>query len=651
MRLESGGEPPLIRTPGELCATVAAHPSLRACAVGAQDEARVGLRLGEAELILLWPSVWRDASALEPERARAAARGSALVLVGADADFAGLLPTLRERGVLQAVVLPACADRLAVELQSAFENLDLRRRGAERKQTLDRYKYELQELLDTSRALASERDVRKLLAAILLNARQITGADAGSVYVVEGQAEDVRDRVLHFMLSQNDSVQIDLTEATLPIDGKSIVGAAVILRESINLPDLYALEFGTNPYGFQHDRSFDEKIGYQTRSMLTVPMRSARDEVIGVIQLINKKRDPKRKLAKDGDFESNVVPFDQGSAELAGALAAQAGVSLENALLYEEVRSLFEGFVHASVIAIESRDPTTSGHSQRVATLTVELARVVDRIDQGPLAPLKFGFDALKKIEYAGLLHDFGKVGVREKVLVKAKKLYDSDRQLILSRFDYIKKALEADHLRALSEAARASWPEREADLKARLHEIDRFVELILRANEPTVLPEGGFDALKELAARTYCTPGGEERPFLEPDELVTLSIPRGSLTDVERIEIESHVTHTYNFLRKIPWGRLYGDIPMIAGSHHEKLDGSGYPRHLPARAIPVEAKMMTISDIFDALTASDRPYKKAMAADKALAIIESEVKAGKCDPELFRVFVEAQVFKRVLSG
>jgi len=315
------------------------------------------------------------------------------------------------------------------------------------------------------------------------------------------------------------------------------------------------------------------------------------------------------------------------------------------------VRSLFEGFVHASVIAIESRDPTTSGHSQRVATLTVELARVVDRIDQGPLAPLKFGFDALKKIEYAGLLHDFGKVGVREKVLVKAKKLYDSDRQLILSRFDYIKKALEADHLRALSEAARASWPEREADLKARLHEIDRFVELILRANEPTVLPEGGFDALKELAARTYCTPGGEERPFLEPDELVALSIPRGSLTDVERIEIESHVTHTYNFLRKIPWGRLYGDIPMIAGSHHEKLDGSGYPRHLPARTIPVEAKMMTISDIFDALTASDRPYKKAMAADKALAIIESEVKAGKCDPELFRVFVEAQVFKRVLSG
>jgi HD-GYP domain-containing protein (c-di-GMP phosphodiesterase class II) len=382
--------------------------------------------------------------------------------------------------------------------------------------------------------------------------------------------------------------------------------------------------------------------------MLTVPMTDACDDVIGVIQLINKKRDPKQVLKAPGDFERDVEPFDAKSVRLARALAAQAGVSLENALLNEEVRELFEGFVHASVIAIESRDPTTSGHSQRVATLTVGLAQAIDRVETGPFAELRFSADNLKQIEYAGLLHDFGKVGVRESVLVKAKKLYEPEQKLIAARFDYIRKALEAESLRKKCGADRSAWAAIDEELQMKLSEVDRFLGTVLSSNEPTVLPKGGFEALAEIAAQRYVAWEGQEQPYLSKDEVAALSIPKGTLTDVERVEIERHVTHTYNFLRKIPWGKQFKEIPLIAGSHHETLDGRGYPRHLIAGDIPVEAKMMSISDIFDALTASDRPYKKALPKEKALAIIESEVKSGRLDAGLFAVFVEAKVFERV---
>jgi HD-GYP domain-containing protein (c-di-GMP phosphodiesterase class II) len=648
---EPGADPTAaIATVRELCAAVAGAAPLREFAVAAQLDHEVELSRGDARVAMVWPAVWRDPSQVERHLQAVVEGKAALVLCGSEAELAGVVPTLRGRAAFAAVALPVSAGRLALELGNACEMLSLRRRVAEGAQTAERYRYEVDKLLRTARALASERDVRKLLAAILHSARRLTGADAGSVYVLEGEAERADQRLLHFMLSQNDSQRIDFSERTLPIDGTSIVGAAVLTRKPINLADLYAPEFAANPYGFHHDRSFDEKTGYQTRSMLTVPMLDAHDEVIGVIQLINRKREPSRRLERSEDFLENVVAFDAKAEELALALASQAGVSLENALLYKEVRDLFEGFVHASVIAIESRDPTTSGHSQRVATLTVELARVVDRVEAGPLAQLHFGPDDLKEIEYAGLLHDFGKVGVREKVLVKAKKLYDHERDLIQARFDYIRKALEAEQFERKIAAGREAWPAIDGELAARRAELDRYLELVVRANEPTVLPEGGFEALKDIAARSYRTPGGEERPYLSPDEVAALSIPRGTLTDVERMEIESHVTHTYNFLRKIPWGRQFQDVPMIAGSHHETLDGRGYPRHLSAPAIPVEARMMSIADIFDALTASDRPYKKAIPADKALSIIESEVGRGRLDAELFRVFVEAKIFQIVLA-
>jgi HD-GYP domain-containing protein (c-di-GMP phosphodiesterase class II) len=536
--------------------------------------------------------------------------------------------------------------------------------GEELQRLADRFRYEVAELLAASRALSSERDIKKLLALILEKTRQVTGADAGSVYVLEEDPtatigpRRAPEKRLHFMLSQNDSLKIDFQEFTLGVDEKSIVGKAVLTAKPINIPDLYKLGDPThNPWGVQHNRSFDEKTGYRARSMLTVPMLSAENVVIGVIQLINKKRDPARPLAGPKDFDAEVVPFDERAEEFAFALASQAGLSLENAMLYEEIKDLFEGFVEASVQAIESRDPTTSGHSRRVATLSVALAERVDAVGDGPLRDVRFSPTTLKQLEYAGVLHDFGKVGVREKVLVKAKKLYEEDRQAIRLRFAYIRKTIENDHaerkLRMATELGREELPARfaevDADLAKKLAELDSAWAFVNKANEPTVLEEGGLERLVEIGQLVYMGPEGEPRPYIEREEVAALQVRRGSLTDVERVEIESHVVHTYNFLKKIPWGKRFADVPRIAGAHHEYLNGGGYPRHLPAADIPVESRIMTIADIFDALTASDRPYKKAVPIDRALGIIESEVKAGKCDADLFRVFVEGEVYKRVL--
>ncbi|HEY5920742.1 MAG TPA: HD domain-containing phosphohydrolase, partial [Kofleriaceae bacterium] len=303
--------------------------------------------------------------------------------------------------------------------------------------------------------------------------------------------------------------------------------------------------------------------------------------------------------------------------------------------------------------ALESRDPTTSGHSERVADLTVGLARAVNRAESGHYREVRFSRDDLTQIQYAALLHDFGKVGVREHILVKAKKLYEHEREMILQRFQLIKRGFKIEGLekkvRYLVEASReqvaAELEAVDKDIIAKVTELDNIIKFILQANEPTVLEQGGFEKLAELSGLNYRDELGQNLPFLTHDEAQCLQIRRGSLTDAERIEINSHVIHTYNFLVRIPWSRTLRDVPDIAGAHHEKLDGTGYPNKLKGEQIPVPARMMAISDIYDALTASDRPYKKAMPVEKALDILAQDVKRGQLDSELFEVFVGARVF------
>jgi len=390
--------------------------------------------------------------------------------------------------------------------------------------------------------------------------------------------------------------------------------------------------------------------------MLVAPLISQRDEVIGVIQLINKKRHPDRKVRSKEDVDQEVIPFDVRSEELLGMVAAQAAASLENALLYDEIRRLFEGFVKASVEAIESRDPTTSGHSRRVADLTVGLAKVVDAETHGPYRDAAFTREDLRELEYASLLHDFGKIGVREKVLVKANKLYDEELALIRARFDYVARSVEADVLtrkvRALERgASNSDLDALDRELEQRRGELEAWFHAILVANEPTVLAAGDFAKIEALAKETYSDLRGEVKRLVAEEEVVSLSVKRGSLTPAEYDEIRSHVVHTFRFLSQIPWGKQFSRVPVIAGAHHERLNGTGYPHKLRAEEIPVQSKLMSIADIYDALTANDRPYKKAVPIERALDILQYGVRDGHLDPELMRIFIEARVWESCEGG
>jgi response regulator RpfG family c-di-GMP phosphodiesterase len=307
------------------------------------------------------------------------------------------------------------------------------------------------------------------------------------------------------------------------------------------------------------------------------------------------------------------------------------------------------------VQAIESRDPTTSGHSGRVATLTCGLAEVVDRADPGRYAGVAFTDDQMKEIRYAAVLHDFGKVGVREPILVKAQKLFPGDLALLKARFEFMKRTWEVQALRRKVDLllsgeradAMALLADVDKDLSRRLEDTDGILEFLLQCNQPTVLQKDGFERLHEIAVMRYEGFDGDH-PYLTPQEVLTLSIPRGSLTAEERLEIESHVTHTYRFLSTIPWTKALKNVPLIAYGHHEKLDGTGYPRQAPGDTIPVQARMMTICDIYDALTASDRPYKSAVPHHTALEILEAEVKQGKVERDLFDLFVDGKAYRRV---
>jgi HD-GYP domain-containing protein (c-di-GMP phosphodiesterase class II) len=534
-------------------------------------------------------------------------------------------------------------------LDAAFQNIELSQRERAAREALKIAEREREELNQIGMALSTQRDISSLLSLILAKAREITGADAGSLYLVEEEAGGRRH--LRFMLTQNDSFDFPFQEFVMPLAEDSMAGYTALRGEVLNFADAYKIPIG-RPYRF-NDR-YDRESGYRTRSLLTLPMKNAKGEVLGVLQLINSKRKPEARLENTEDVSKHVQPFRERAVHLALSLASQAAVAYENRKLYHEIETLFEGFVSAAVTAIEQRDPTTSGHSLRVASYTQELAEVVDAASSGPYAAAHFDREQMKEIRYAALLHDFGKVGVREEVLVKAKKLYPLQLDVVRQRFDYIRKEVESSTVRrklqvylerdrgdALAEIARLS-----EDFDQRLKRIEDYARFILQANEPTLLEKTASQKLREIGAQSFSDPKGMERPYLNPDELRLLSIPKGTLDASERLEIESHVVHTFNFLKQIPWTKGLREIPVIARAHHEKLNGTGYPYKLHGDEIPLPAKMMTICDIFDALTASDRPYKRAVPVDRALAILEDCVRANEIDSGLFRLFREARVYE-----
>jgi HD-GYP domain-containing protein (c-di-GMP phosphodiesterase class II) len=544
---------------------------------------------------------------------------------------------------------------------------------------------EIQELNKIGAALSAEHRLDSLLELILTKSRHITNADAGSLYLVETIAsethsepaalsampvntngagglpasqlsnQDAREpaqKRLRFSLAQNDSIDLPFRETTMEIDHKSIAGYVASTGQIVNIDDAYHL---TPEVPYSINRKFDEDSGYRTKSILAVPLRDQKDHIVGVLQLINAKRDGRVKLDSPSSVKEQVVAFGGRQQDIVASLGSQAAVAVENSRLYENIQRLFEGFVRASVSAIEARDPTTSGHSFRVANLTVGLAEAVQRVETGPYANLRFTREEMREIRYASLLHDFGKVGVREEVLIKAKKLYPAQLEVVKERFAFVKRSIEAEKLQQrldyVLEKGREEYLSKlgtfDDDLREQIAEVDRFFELVLKADEPSVVPETGFEKLTDIAAHYYRTFEGADQPLLTPDEVRLLSIRQGSLDENERLQIESHVVHTFNFLQQIPWTSEIRHIPQIARGHHEKLNGTGYPYKLSAPEIPVQTRMMTIADIFDALSAADRPYKRSVSLERALEILGFAVKDGELDASLFEVFLEAKIYER----
>lgn len=485
----------------------------------------------------------------------------------------------------------------------------------------------LKKLQEVSRVLNSSLNQAEIRKRAIEAITFIMEAEAGSLLLLDEAAQE-----LYFEVALGEKGE-GVREIRLKV-GQGIAGYVAQTGEPVIINDCQ-----NDP---RFSRQADKKSGFVTRNMVCVPVK-ARDKLLGVLQAINKKSGG---LFGEEDLQDFV------------SLGHQVGIAIENANLYEEINRLLEGFISASVLAIESRDPTTSGHSNRVATLTCGMAELVDRVDHGPYADVRFDYDQMKELRYAAVLHDFGKVGVREHVLVKAEKLKPEDLALLKDRFDFIKRTLEAQALRRKVEilmsgdraATAALLAEVDETLARQVAETEGLLEFLLVCNRPALLPQGGFERLHDIATMKYDF-FGEPRFYLNPEEAITLSIPKGSLTKEERLEIESHVTHTYRFLSTIPWTKSLKNIPIIAYGHHEKLDGSGYPRQVPGETIPVQTRMMTICDIYDALTAADRPYKAAVPTTKALAILDEEVKHGKVDAHLLEIFIDGKVYHRVRSS
>jgi len=504
----------------------------------------------------------------------------------------------------------------------------------------------LKRILEVGRALASEKDLDTLFDLILSHARSLTNSDGASIYTRDD------DGKIFLRYWQNASIGHAAAPQKIPVGDDSAAGCVARNGETLDIPDAYAIP-ENSPYKF--NPASDQKICYHTQSILTVPMKNKADEVVGVLQLINRKKDPQARLKTEKDCHRCVMPFDESDRQVAEALAGQAGVALENSILYADIEKLFEGFIRASVHAIESRDPTTAGHSFRVAEFTERLARAVDHTDLHNLKEISFTKDELREIRYASLLHDFGKVGVKEDVLVKAKKLYpyqmeEVQQRIKLARVSVQRKAFAQmvalhDNQKLSSKDRTSKRQQLELWLANQLTSLDQYLQIVVTANEPAVSHAEVSSDLEKVINFRFPNENDEPVALLNEFEFADLSLAKGSLNSDERKEIESHVSHTFDFLSLIPWTKNLANLPGIAYGHHEKLDGSGYPRGLAASEISIGARMMTISDIYDALTAMDRPYKKALPVERALDILGYEAKEGKIDTGLLDIFIQSRAF------
>ncbi len=487
----------------------------------------------------------------------------------------------------------------------------------------------LQKLQEIGTQLSAEQDLTKLLDLILRESRHLTNADAGTVFVRQDDVETVENATgkdsihkitphLVIKVAQNDSIKFESKEIKLPFDRKTVSGHVAASGETLNLADVYQLPANA-PYAYS--KGFDQKSGYRCKSMLVIPMKNREGDIIGVIQLINKKKNPLASLSTTEAVERGTVPFDAFDEEFVESLASQAGICIEKAKLYDDIEKMFEGLVNSFTIALERRNRTTYGHCMRVARYGVAIAEAINAAPPELFGGFKFTPVQIKELRYAALLHDIGKIAVPEAILDKQNKLLDSEITAIQYRLAYAKTQGKP--------AAK----------------VDKWIEAIKRINIPRGISPEDKALLAEVAAEKFVDIDGAEKALLTPREMENLGIERGNLTGGERKMIEQHIVDTWEILKRIPWPKDFRAVANIAACHHEKINGSGYPWKLKGDEVPLGGQILAIVDIFEALTAKDRPYKPAIPVDKAIAIVQDEVNKGALNAKLWQLFLDNKLY------
>jgi HD-GYP domain-containing protein (c-di-GMP phosphodiesterase class II) len=497
-------------------------------------------------------------------------------------------------------------------------------------------------------ALSQERDIDKLLETILVAAKNLTRADGGTLYrLVEGK--------LQFEIVRTDSLSIAMggTSGTpvpfypIPLhgaDGKPnytmIAAYAALTHKTVNVADAYTEE----GFDFSGTRNFDKRTGYRSTSFLTVPMKNHEGDIIGVLQLLN-ATDP---------ASSRVIAFAEEDQRLAESLASQAAIALTNRLLIQQMEVLFESLIELINTAIDDKSAYTGGHCKRVPTLTMMLAEAASDTASGPLADFRMNDRDRYELKIAGLLHDCGKITTPVHVVDKATKLQTIfDRiELVATRFEALKREAEVEMLRAkltaLTHHDEASARRAEEACAARLAQYDDDREFLRRTNigSERMRPEDQA-RVSQIARYTWRNEHGQQERFLSRDEEDNLNVAYGTLTGHEREIINHHIVATIKMLEALPWPRHLMNVPEYAGGHHERMDGKGYPRGLTREQMSVQARVMGIADIFEALTARDRPYKKGKTLSESLGILGRMKLNGHVDPDLFDIFVRDKVYLR----
>ena len=493
----------------------------------------------------------------------------------------------------------------------------------------------LEQLNAIGASLSAERDIHRLLETILTAAKTITRADGGTLYRLSDdnktlRFEIVRTSSLKYYLGGTTGNPVPFYPIQLYKDGKPnhgmVAAYSALTGKTVNIADAYSAE----GFDFSGTRAFDQKTGYRSKSFLSVPMRNYERQIIGVLQLINAQ-----------DPSGAIVAFSDSDQRLAESLASQAAIALTNRMLINQLEELFESFINLINSAIDEKSPYTGGHCERVPQLTMMLAEAVNETREGPLSDFRMTEKDRYELKIAGLLHDCGKVTTPVHVVDKATKLetiYDRI-SLVDTRFEVLKRDLEIEGLRG------GMAPN---ELQQRLRQLDDDRAFLRACNiGGERMKDEDIERVRRIAAYRWRDASGREANFLTDDEVKNLTIRAGTLTDDERKVINHHIVATIKMLEALPWPKHLTNVPEYAGGHHERMDGKGYPRGLRREQMSVQARCMGIADIFEALTARDRPYKKGKTLSESLEILGRMKLNHHIDPDLFDVFVRHKVYRR----